>query len=127
MSGIVLDASALIALLNDEPGSKIVEKELSHAIISSVNIAEVASFFVLKNIPAQEIQSIISDLAIEIIPFDKEQAFISAELRKKTKEKGLSLGDRACLSLAVLRNLPVLTADKAWKNLSMDIKIHIIR
>jgi PIN domain nuclease of toxin-antitoxin system len=120
---VVLDASALLALLNQEIGHAQVEKHLSNAVMSAVNISEVVATYTLLGAVEREVESLIHSLVKEIIPFDTEQAFIAGFLRKKTKAHGLSLGDRACLALAELKNLPVLTADKIWAKL--DIKIHI--
>lgn len=124
---IVFDSSALLALLRQEPGYEIVEKQLPHAIISTVNLAEVVA--ILEEIGAshQEAEKIVSELMSEIIPFDQPQALLTANLRKKTKSHGLSLGDRACLSLGKIKNLPVLTADKAWATADHSVQVMLFR
>jgi ribonuclease VapC len=124
---IVLDASALIALIYQEKGKDVVEKHLEYAEISSVNLSEVAAYLVKKGFNENEIGVALGDLALTIINFDESQALIAARLIEKTSSKGLSLGDRACLALAIQRNLPVLTADKIWGSLDLGIKITIIR
>ena len=128
---IVLDASSVIALINREKGCEIVEKYLEEAIISTVNFAEVISVVnrELFKSEADRIEGLklITDTLPQIIDFDINQAIISGELDSITKKYGLSLGDRACLALAKYKNIPVLTADKAWSKLNLGIKIKLIR
>jgi len=123
----ILDASALLALINQEPGSAIVEEHLVGAQMSAINAAEVATVLCNLQMPLEEIEEILNDLLEEIIPFDTEQALLAAALRNKTKHKGLSLGDRACLALGMKTKLPILTADKVWLELNLGLKIHTIR
>ena len=123
---IVLDASALIALIYQENGANLVEKNLPDAEISTVNLAEVASFLVKKGLNIEEVSSLLNDLSIPTIPFNETQAFLSAHLINKTADKGLSLGDRACLALAIQKDQAVLTADKIWKELDLNVKINFI-
>lgn len=124
---IVLDASALIAAIFEEKGSEEVEPYLPHAIMSTVNLAEVSSYMIERGIDSNDVSKMLKDLGIDLIPYDETQAFLTAKLRTKTKSKGLSLGDRACLALAITKNIPVLTADKAWKGLEIGIAIQLIR
>lgn len=127
MNKIIFDASALLALLNQETGYEIVAKYLSKIMMSTVNVSEV--FYVLTDLgmPENQTKQLLSEVVKEIIPFDLEQAFISATLKKITKPYGLSLGDRACLALAKAKKLPVLTADKAWEKVNHGIKIILVR
>lgn len=124
---IVLDASALLAVINNEPGSELVEECLPGVVMSSVNISEAAAVLNGFGMPTAETQELINSLIGQVEVFDHQQAFIAAQLREKTKKYGLSLGDRACLSLARLKNFPVLTADKIWAKLNLGIEIKIIR
>jgi len=127
MAKIVLDASALLALLNNEPGRQIVEEQLPNSIISTVNLSEVITILTEIGVSAKESEIIIKELVKEIIDFDQPQALTAAALRKITKSCGLSLGDRACLALAKLKNLPVLTADKAWHAINHGVKVYLVR
>lgn len=127
MNKSILDASALLALINQEKGYSKVEKVLPQAIMSSVNLSEVATILTSTGIPTNDIQSILSDLIQEIIPFDSELAYQTAALKLDTQKLGLSLGDRACLSLALIYKLPVFTADQIWKKLDLPIEINLIR
>lgn len=127
MNKAVLDSSALLAFINQEAGYEIVGKYLPHAMMSSINIAEVVAVLALVDIPEAVIISIINDLDIEIINFDQEQALQTGFLRKETKAAGLSLGDRACINLASIKNLTVVTADKIWNTLDLTNDIVLIR
>jgi ribonuclease VapC len=124
---IVLDASALIALIYQENGGDLVEKYLPNAEISTVNLAEVATYMIKQGLDLKEAVSLLKDLSIPAIDFDEEQAFIAAQLLEKTNSKGLSLGDRACLALGMRLNQMVLTADKIWQELDLAVKIKLIR
>lgn len=119
----ILDASALIAVIYEEKGAGIVEDNLSNALISAVNYTEVASYLVRNGADV----SLLRDISLPIIPYDENQTIIAAKLLPRTMSKGLSLGDSACLALAITKELPVLTADKAWKFLDIGIKIRLIR
>lgn len=127
MTNIILDASALLALIQNENGSEIVEQHLPNAVMSTVNISEVATLLVKLGLPADEIGTMISSLVRRIVPFDLGQAYIAADLIQETKTLGLSFADRACLSLAKQLELPVITADKAWGRLAIDIEIRLLR
>ena len=124
---IILDASAVIALIYEEQGMKIVEKHLAYAEISSVNWSEVISYMIRKGFDPNEVTKLLSDLSLPIVDFTESQAITTAQLIEKTSSKGLSLGDIACLSLAMQKKCPVLTADKAWASLNLDINIELIR
>ena len=129
MNMIILDASALIALLKSEPYSEKLKEVLPFSVMSTINVAEVAKYFVEKhNIAISVIKSAIESNLYEVIPFDAEQAYISAELITITKKYGLSIGDRACLALGMTKGYPVYTADKIWANLNIpNLSINIIR
>jgi len=124
---IILDASALLALINEEPGSDTVEKYFPNVVMSAVNLSEIATVLSRCGVPQQDIQNILSALISNVDAFDKEQAYIAAQISNHTKRHGLSFGDRACLSLGMLKQLPILTADKAWLKLDIDIDIISIR
>ena len=128
MSRVVLDASAVHALLNDEPGSdKLTPELLSNATCSTVNLAEVQTKLVSEGgSPDEAWEDTLSPIR-EAMPFTDEQAKIAGSLVFQTRRLGLSLGDRACLALGIVLKAPVYTADKAWKNLKLGVRIHIIR
>ncbi len=127
MSAVVFDSSVLIAILRQEPGSEVGEQSLNDALISTVNLAEVATYLARNSVPPETIDRALSAFPIEVVPFDREQGLIAGCLYPACKAFGLSLGDRACLALAKSKNLPVLTADKAWLELEIDISVSSIR
>ena len=127
MSAIVFDSSVLIAILRQEPGSEVGEQSLNEALISTVNLAEVATYLARNSVPAETINDALATFPIEIVPFDREQGLIAGCLYPVCKSLGLSLGDRACLALAKSKRLPVLTADKAWLELMIDVSVKSIR
>lgn len=127
MTQVVIDASALLALLNEEPGSESVSDVLSDGVMSSVNISEVATVLTRCGMPLEKAVHIVQNLIPNVIDFDLKQAFVAAELYQKTKAHGLSFGDRACLSLASLKGCSVVTSDKVWQQLKLDIEIELIR
>lgn len=126
MAEVILDSSALLALINGEPGGDVVEKALSAAVMSSVNLAEVVAKLSNAGLPGQQVRDCFGRLGLDVVPFDEEQAFEAGFLGPLTKNYGLSLGDRACLGLARQRNLTALTADCAWERLSVA-SIKVIR
>jgi ribonuclease VapC len=128
VSEVVLDASAVLALLNEETGTEVVEEALPGALIGAVNLSEVLSKLAEFGMSNDDAWSAITGLGLEIVAFDVETARIAASLRRATRSYGLSLGDRACLALGVQRGALVLTADRAW--LALDepaLKIRAIR
>jgi PIN domain nuclease of toxin-antitoxin system len=124
----VLDASALLAVLNREPGAeKLTPQLLSAATSSTVNLAEVQSKLVSRGIkPDEAWEATISPIR-EAAVFTGEQAKIAGSLIAQTSTLGLSLGDRACLALGIALKAPVYTADRIWKNLKLGVRIHVVR
>jgi ribonuclease VapC len=128
MNRIVLDASAILTVINDEPGAeKLTPDLLAHAVGSTVNLAEVQTKLVSRGwTPEQAWEDAISPLR-EVVSFDEEQARIAGDLVIETRHLGLSLGDRACLALGIALKVPVYTAEKVWKKLKVGVRIHVIR
>ena len=126
---VVLDASAVLAYLQDESGSEKVDVVLSEgrAIMSSVNYAEVVGKLLEAGLPESSVKVVMENLEFQIEPLDDKQAWKTGMLRMSTREFGLSLGDRACLALAHIKKLPIITADKQWDKLNTDIKIIQLR
>lgn len=123
----VMDSSAVLALLNGEAGADIVARRLGGAAISAVNIAEVGSKLVDGGMTPESAARAIELLRLRVVDFDESLAIDSFALRAETKKLGLSLGDRACLAVAVSEALPALTADRSWRNLKLDCEIELIR
>jgi len=127
MSNAVLDASAVLAVLHDEPGAGAVAALLDNAAVSAVNIAEVGARLVDSGMPPPLAGEAIRALGLEIMPFDADLAQASTALRQGTRHRGLSLGDRACLALAQKLGVPAVTADRAWRDLGVPVSITLIR
>ena len=129
MSDCVLDASAVLAYLNDETGAAQVAGVLEKggAIIGAVNFAEVAAKLISLGVSQDVAAQVMQSLEMQVIPLDEETAWMSAKLIWIAKPLGLSLGDRCCLALGMRKGLPVLTADRAWASLASEIEVRVIR
>jgi PIN domain nuclease of toxin-antitoxin system len=128
MKSIILDSSAVIALLKGEPGHNEVRNHVKRAVISAVNMTEVATYLARAGSTLSEVQQIINRLPIQIIPFDESFVAVTGILYQQTKNLGLSLGDRACLALGLFKKLPILTSDRVWEKLNIhEIEVRLIR
>jgi PIN domain nuclease of toxin-antitoxin system len=127
VTSVVLDASAVLAVMNSERGADIVLAALSDAAISAVNYSEVLKKIIERNTPVQPVLDFMGGWPIEIVAFDETLAAVSAGLYLQTKEHGLSLADRACLALGIQRNCKVLTSERRMALPSLSIKVKLIR
>lgn len=128
MNKVILDSSALLALIKGEKGAEKVEKLLGGIIMSTVNVSEVAAILAELSMTQDDCKFAIEPFLDSIIPFDTHQAYTAALLKNETKHKGLSLGDRACIALGITMELPIYTADKIWSELEIpSAQIHLIR
>jgi ribonuclease VapC len=129
----VLDASALLAHLRDEPGADVVAEAIAGgAVISTVNLAELFSRVADRGddpakLAAELTESGLLDGAITVEPFTAADAIDAGRLRPLTRDAGLSLGDRACLALARRLDAPALTADTDWQGVAHDVELRPIR
>lgn len=124
---VVLDASALLAFLHDEPGGEKVSAVLEGARVSAVNWCEVLQKALQRDVDVAGMQQEFTDVGVRFEPFTPQQAERAAWLWSHTRNHGLSLADRACLALAMDQGLPVFTADRAWSRLNLDIEIRVLR
>ena len=124
---IVLDASALLAFLFREAGQDRVAEVVDRSCISAVNLCEVLGRFACDGHDPVEVLNRIRETSIEIVPFDSDQAALAAALAPALRPRGLSLGDRACLALAVSRAVRALTADRAWIDLDVGVEVRLVR
>ncbi|NQT74525.1 MAG: type II toxin-antitoxin system VapC family toxin [Chloroflexi bacterium] len=127
MANVVLDASALLALLNSEPGADVVAESIPEAAINAVNLSEVVGKLCTAGMPEKAIRQALHGLDLEVIAFEEEQSYSVGLLRVVTDNVGLSLGDRACLDTARRLDVPALTADKVWKELSVETVVRLVR
>ena len=123
----VLDASALMALLNVEPGATVVEELATAAAISSVNWCEAFGKLRTAGVDAVSLTANMDETGITILSFDETEARRAGELAPVTRSFGLSLADRACLALAARLGVPAVTADRAWADLDVGVEIVCIR
>jgi ribonuclease VapC len=128
MNKIVLDASAILAVISSEPGAeKLTPDLLGRAVGGTVNLAEVQTKLVIRGWTSAQAWEDATSPVREVLPFDEEQARIAGDLVTHTRHLGLSLGDRACLALGIALKAPVYTAERAWKKVKVGVKIHVIR
>jgi ribonuclease VapC len=125
---IVLDASAILAVIGGEPGAaKLTPDLLARAVVSTLNLAEVQTKLVSRGWTSEQAWEDATSPVREIVPFDEEQTRIAGDLVIQTRHLGLSLGDRACLAVGIALKLPVYTAKQPWKKLKVGVRIHVIR
>lgn len=127
MRDCVLDASAVLATVSDEPGGKEVEAWLKKACISAVNFSEVVTKLTERDVPAALIGDLLAEVDLDVRNFDRNLAEQAGFLRAVTRSHGLSFGDRACLALAAELGRPVITTDRAWAKLDIGIEVVLIR
>ncbi len=124
----VLDASAVLALLADEPGAdRVAAAIVEGAAIGAVNLAEVLTKLADIGMPRILAEDALEGLGLEVVPFDAAAARATAALRDATRARGLSLGDRAAIALAAARGAPVLTTDRAWVDAVPSVEVVLAR
>lgn len=123
----VIDASALLAYLHNEPGASRVSDCLDGSLISSVNLSEVMQKAKQFGADTAGLDEDLLELGVRIEPFSVQHALIAADLWQTTKASGLSLADRACLALALEQNAAILTADRAWGEITLPVVVEVIR
>ena len=124
---VILDASALLAFLHEEPGGERVSPVLDGAHVSAVNWSEVLQKSLRRDVDIDGMQQEFIEVGVTFEPFTPEQAETAARLFAQTQNHGLSQADRACLALAIDKGLLVMTADRAWIGLGLDVDIEVIR
>ena len=127
MSSVVLDASALLCLLNDERGADRVADVLSRCVIGATNLAEVVSKLRERGLSLDEVRDALGGLHLDVRPLSAAQAMRIGDLRPGTKALGLSLGDRACLALAIDLAAELYTTDGDLARAGVGIDITNVR
>lgn len=127
MAKAVLDASALLAFINNEQGGEAIVEYLADAVISSVNFSESIAKLVSRGAAPERAVRLVRHAEVPVIAFDQSLAEFAGGLVVQTRHRGLSFADRACLALAARENVPALTADRAWAGLSVGVEIRFIR
>lgn len=123
----VLDASALLAFLHGESGGGIVADALDGAMVSTVNWSEVIQKAIAHGVDVRGMREDFVGLGVTLVGFRPAQAELAAGLWRDTHRLGLSLADRACLSLALVHDCPVMTADRVWSQLNLGLDVQLIR
>lgn len=123
----VLDASALLAMLQGEEGAELVEVVLDNSVISTVNWSEVVQKAQAHGIETGGMREEITALGLRIVPFEVDDAEKAARLWEHTRVKGLSLGDRACLATAYRLGIPALTTDRDWAEVKTGVEVELAR
>jgi ribonuclease VapC len=124
---VVLDSSAILAAIGREPGADKVMSLRPVAAASTVNLAEVQGKLIERGFPPQQAWEAGRSFVEEIFSFDSVQAKVAGALITIARPLGLSLGDRACLALALVLGVPAYTSDREWEKLSLPIPVHLIR
>ncbi|MGL5835790.1 MAG: type II toxin-antitoxin system VapC family toxin [Waterburya sp.] len=121
----VLDASAILALLNNETGADRVQSILENApcVMSVVNWSEVARKLLGKDLAVKPIAESLQAVGLEFKSFDYSLAVATAQILAPP----LSLGDRACLSLAATLGAIALSADQIWLTFDTGVTVELIR
>jgi ribonuclease VapC len=128
MASIVFDASAILALLRDEPGADVVAQYIGDGLISAVNFQEVIKGLLRREVPIDAALAMLDALHLDVRPHGRDDAVAAAKLYPATKAFGSGLGDRACMALAIAEGLPVLTADQAWARIEIPgLKLMLAR
>lgn len=124
---VVLDSSAILALLNGEPGGEQVARHIGAAMVCTPNVTEVVSKLIDAGDSADSAVMRFGKLPLVVVAFDYDMALRAGALRARTAKQGLSLADRACLALAEREAVPAVTADKAWAKADVAAKLQLIR
>ena len=124
---VVFDSSALLAIAFDEDGAAVALGAAGDAIMSAVNVTEVITRMIDEGASQEEALRSLRKIGLAIRPFDESLALAAGFLRARTRQYGLSLGDRACLALAMRERASVVTADRAWSKLDLGIDVQVIR
>jgi PIN domain nuclease of toxin-antitoxin system len=124
---VVLDASAVLALLFAERGGDLVQRHLAAAIICAPNVTEVVTKLIDGGRPSDEAMRVFVALGLTVVPLDSALALRAGAMWEVGRDHGLSLADRACLALAEREKLPALTADRVWRDLKLGVEVQFIR
>lgn len=127
MASCVLDSSAVLAVINGEPGAEIVAALINDSLLSAVNFAEVMTKLVERSGSLERARNALANLDLNVVDFDRDLAENTSGLVAQTQVRGLSLGDRSCLALARRERVPAVTGDRAWQDIDVEIEIRLFR
>ncbi len=129
MSTVVLDASALVALLRGESGAPIVAENVRGAAVSAVNFGEAAQRQYKAGTSRQEFEDVIAPLNLNIVSVDRAMALDAADIREIARAKGLSQADCLCLALSKRMGVVAMTADQKWLEIAgaVGVEVRVVR
>ncbi len=128
MTSAVLDASAVLALVREEPGGDKVAEYVGRAAMSAVNLQEVVKELLVSGLDIPVIRELLGELRLEVRPHDADAAYAAAALHEQTREFGRGIGDRSCMALALALSVPAITADREWRKVKVKgLKLEQLR
>jgi len=127
VTACVLDASAVLALLHEEPGHEVVGEIMDGAAISTVNLAEIVAKMRDRGLEVDRLLAAIRESLVDVVAFDAAMAIEAGILAAAGRRAGISLGDACCIALAKALAAPVYTADRAWAALDLGVEVRLIR
>jgi PIN domain nuclease of toxin-antitoxin system len=127
MPDVVVDASAIIAVIKGEAGAQRAAESAQGARMSALNYCEIVGWLAERGSTAIDVESVIAPFNLTVEDFSRARALAAGLLTAKTKGRNISLADRACIALAVELGLPAMTGDRIWRDLGLDVDIELIR
>jgi ribonuclease VapC len=127
MSDLVVDASAILAAIRGEAGAQAVIDGVRGARISSLNHCEIVGWLAERGSTREDIEGVVGPFDLTVEVFDRARAMAAGLLTAKIKRRNISLGDRACLALAMELGMPVMTGDRAWRDLDIGVEVQLFR
>lgn len=123
----ILDTSALIALIHREPGWETVQAVLDHSAVCAIHLTEAITKLTRKGGEPRLVERYLRALPMPILPWDEELAWESRDLAPLAWTHGLSLADRACLTIARHHGAIAMTSDTEWESLKLDVRVELFR
>jgi ribonuclease VapC len=127
LSEVVLDASALLALIQNEPGGERVSPMIPQARVSAVNFCETVQRLRRGGMPLEAVTMALTTLVPLPVAFDRETAYVAASIHEQTRGQGISFADCACLALALMLGVPAVTAERKWDRCEVGVEVIRIR
>lgn len=127
MAEFVLDASAILAIAFNEPGSELAMERMPRACVSAVNYSEVCAKMVDKGFDVREACDWLEAMRLDVIDFARPEAKLAAALRETKSLRRISFADRACISLASREGATAVSTDRAWAELDLPCPVELIR
>ena len=124
---IAVDSSAILAVLFQEPGSARALERMSGGVMSAVNHAETGAKMIARGWRRDEWEGVVDVFGLTLVPFDRRMAVLCAGMAPDFARRGVSFADRACIALGMIENVPVLTGDRKWASLGLELEVELIR